>query len=1303
MADLKLGSQIGGNLIWHQGILELNPLDDSLFYKEFDMITSKGGQTINGGISLKGDINSTGKFIGVGNDVGWGQAPHAAFNMDKDNTSGAHWLIASRKSDGSPRAGIQVLTSDIGETRIYTNKNANYVGFRDGQVYITATTPSVASHAARKDYVDKEVDRAMQFAETTTDKLTTDLATANTKIDTLDAQNVKLTGDQTISGIKRFNAHIFVPTADPTLDTQLTHKAYVDKKVGTAVQGIAVTAPLTTTGGVNPTLAITAATRTAAGSMSAADKVKLDDLPADALSRSGGNMKNGGYINLEGVGGIQSLYNGKTYSVLRDHNNGNVTLSAASGDLYLGYQTTAEVYTTKNVILHQTMKWNSGTGRVLVDTDGFIPWASIKDKVGLEGKTKQITGPINFDEYESTGFYNLYTARATGSVNPPPFDYGTMLVLGSDRDTRTFVTQIATDRTQGSTYIRTRNDGAFAWTPWVKQIDERGGTLKDLTVTEQVQMKKGYDADLSGIIHKSFEHIGNTGDMKPILILLAKRSSTTAIERNGFMGRIHFNRGATTSNLQGDYIDLVAYSGYTEQFYRINYISGAKMAGTKLVYHTHTDGIEYIALYRSANSASNVVIDGLYWNTAPILIADATGRAMTDLVTRQSFYTDYNKPTNEDLDLVSRAGDEMTGTLRSAKIKNAIMVNDKGSISFQDGASTRFHLASEGNSLTLKHGNDGQNALVTYLGDGSITSVGPVTASAFRSSGDYGFVRSTNNTQGMFVGADGRTIIGGGVNGVVHIRPQGIGTTTVETTINNDGTITLGKQGTAAGHLINKAYVDAVDAKNVAKAGDTMTGDLINTKSVRAPVVLSAVGDRKLALEISSAADNLPYISVDFAYRALEFNDNKSVTAVHGFEVNGRNSTSNFIVRSTGFVGGWARGLAGLSGVDTISTQKAGIGFSGTGDSIAQVYMGMGSAPWEADKGIQINASNQMSFKNGQDGAAIFDAGASAMFRNGTTNAWYHINNNVANDGVMISQGATAGVDPISRFSAADIKLHKRTYVLGNGQFQINTSGNPVLEFHVPGKHARLVWLDSTTGDLNFGQSNGAFGEAKRYMQMRAEGTGLTMYGNNWSAAGSHAYADQWAREAPIQVDFGTVNGSSDYYQIVKGRSIASGFGFTTDVEFGTLRSGGGTWGTAVIRVGSGESATRTSQAVFQFGITGNFVAPGGVYGGGVYDSGNRCYSASNPPPVADGTEVGTAMANMSVSAIGAIGFMVLNTQVGNKSAGYEVAGSALRWCSAEGNNISSNAPPGTWRLLGYIDGSGGYTRWNTSLWQRVR
>lgn len=53
-------------------------------------------------------------------------------------------------------------------------------------------------------------------------------ATPKTYVDTADAQNVKLTGNQTIAGIKTFSSIPVGPASDPSTANQLTRKAYVD-------------------------------------------------------------------------------------------------------------------------------------------------------------------------------------------------------------------------------------------------------------------------------------------------------------------------------------------------------------------------------------------------------------------------------------------------------------------------------------------------------------------------------------------------------------------------------------------------------------------------------------------------------------------------------------------------------------------------------------------------------------------------------------------------------------------------------------------------------------------------------------------------------------------------------------------------------------------------------------------------------------------------------------------------------------------------------------------------------------------
>ncbi len=343
-------------------------------------------------------------------------------------------------------------------------------------------------------------------------------------------------------------------------------------------------------------------------------------------------------------------------------------------------------------------------------------------------------------------------------------------------------------------------------------------------------------------------------------------------------------------------------------------------------------------------------------------------------------------------------------------VKNAMVVNGKGSISFQDGSNTRFHLFSEGNAIKINHGINGENGIVNILSDGAISSIGTFTAKDFLQS-------------------------------------------TAQTNLPNAST--------------RKDYVD--NLVNVLK------GDVY-----------------------SKGASDGRYVDI-------------------------------------------------------------------AGDTMTGI----------------------LNMKDAQAGAATFSTGASAVFTNGQSNAWYHINRPAGDNGLVISEGVTP-INQIANFSVGKIDLKRETQI-SSGKLQIENAGHNILEFHTPGKHARMIWMDGTTGDLNFGQSNGAYVEASRYMTLRTDGSGINLNGTNW-AKGSHAFLDQWARQAPLNVDFGTVNGGSDYYQIASGRTVATGAGYTTDTEFGVLRSGN-IWGQAVIRVGSGEAATSKSQFAYTFDISGNFSA----------------------------------------------------------------------------------------------------------------
>lgn len=64
-------------------------------------------------------------------------------------------------------------------------------------------------------------------------------ATPKTYVDTLDAQNVKLSGNQTVNGVKTFGSIPVLPGSDPSTANQATRKSYVDAADATNAAGIA--------------------------------------------------------------------------------------------------------------------------------------------------------------------------------------------------------------------------------------------------------------------------------------------------------------------------------------------------------------------------------------------------------------------------------------------------------------------------------------------------------------------------------------------------------------------------------------------------------------------------------------------------------------------------------------------------------------------------------------------------------------------------------------------------------------------------------------------------------------------------------------------------------------------------------------------------------------------------------------------------------------------------------------------------------------------------------------------------------
>ncbi|MGE6114004.1 tail fiber domain-containing protein [Aeromonas salmonicida] len=235
-----------------------------------------------------------------------------------------------------------------------------------------------------------------------------------------------------------------------------------------------------------------------------------------------------------------------------------------------------------------------------------------------------------------------------------------------------------------------------------------------------------------------------------------------------------------------------------------------------------------------------------------------------------------------------------------------------------------------------------------------------------------------------------------------------------------------------------------------------------------------------------------------------------------------------------------------------------------------------------APAGINLSGNGSLISPDGKSSIILNKAASIRYCQDDSKSNWFHT---YAADGCFnIAAGDDKNQTVLFKTDAG-----VNSWFTGSVQMQAKAGNNSIFEWHCPGKHARIQWLDVSSGLLHTSVSNGAFTESQRIVSLGSNYQ--LMNGAAWASSNNHSYVEQYQALAPYSVDFGAVAGASDYYQIVKGRSAASGFGYTTDAEFGMLRSGNGAWGQAVIRVGSAEAGSKTTQATYRFEVDGTFTA----------------------------------------------------------------------------------------------------------------
>ncbi|QBX32655.1 long tail fiber hinge connector [Aeromonas phage Asfd_1] len=119
--------------------------------------------------------------------------------------------------------------------------------------------------------------------------------------------------------------------------------------------------------------------------------------------------------------------------------------------------------------------------------------------------------------------------------------------------------------------------------------------------------------------------------------------------------------------------------------------------------------------------------------------------------------------------------------------------------------------------------------------------------------------------------------------------------------------------------------------------------------------------------------------------------------------------------------------------------------------------------------------------------------------------------------------------------------------------------------------------------------------------------------------------------------------------------------------------------------------------------LTGALNAGTNVTGNGVYDAGQRVYSAANPIP--DGVILRSVVNGGGNMAIGSYAMVTVKSNLGPRGPGTVLQGTQIQFSNAEGTNfVPCNY--GTWRLMGVSraqsQNGDGWGSWNVTLAQRI-
>ncbi|AUE22856.1 short tail fibers protein [Aeromonas phage Ah1] len=770
MADLKLGSQIGGNLIWHQGILELNPVDDKLFYRDQEIMTTKGYQTMLGSIKF-GTPNNAYDIESLGTEAGAGTKRY--LRKMKSGASATIWHETILDNVYTISTGI----TDAAPQFTITNGNSATFQF---PVLTNSPQSGAANSFARKDYVDAvDARNVAKAGDTMTGTLTVPkIVDNNTNI-----------GKDILTYIKLSNVNQW---AGPVGQSRFVTPDSVGSPAGNKGGYWNVLSRRDSAGGY-------AGIFIPYGNSENKNYIGTQELgtnaPIWAEIYTNLNKPTPGDLNAY----TKSEVDEKSWIRVRDEREAMIQPSALDARTISAYFTNKSDVSTNWVSGFTVKGWDTTYASWSIfsssrsDTDdkrlwfkhGRTDWAPSSRIYHENDKPTNVElNLVSRDGDEMTGLLNMKVPDSMGygkysiQLNNGSIGGINQLVFNDPSDATS--EGIAWPKTGKNSSSETQADYDMLWAfdgkllfnnketygEWNKPtnndlnlVSRAGDIIKgELEIQNApLTLTNGMMYVNNGNTKRVIKRLGVQNDAKAMLILIAPKYVGKALPKRGFVGRVTFERGSTGSTLQANYVDISAVTAYTETDAQIHYESGG--TPVKLVYHTHTDGIEYLALYRGVVSAATIYIDGYVYGEEPVVISDATGLTFTDLKTRARIYSSDNKPTNVDLNLVSRAGDTITGDLIATNIYSSVTQSTRG------------------DSFARKDYVD------TKVG----TAVQSVTAT--------GAVKST-----------------GGINPVISL---------INATNSADGAMSAA----------DKAKLDGLPSAAVNKTGDTMTGNLTFTNN----------------------------------------------------------------------------------------------------------------------------------------------------------------------------------------------------------------------------------------------------------------------------------------------------------------------------------------------------------------------------------------------------------------------------------------------------------------------------------------